>query len=241
MLGVTTLEFALQGNFDQRTYELTYATAEPGGSCISGARTGGSDAFLSWVDEYVIPAAVAKLGMLRGEVTIAGGSLGGLTSCYAASRFPNSFSRAICMSPSNCFNYVTGGLAPVIASNFKLTGSIPKAVVQFLGAESYVELFGGESQLDFLEQDESAWRGIGMTAAPVATSYTPGDPSGDTPYGYSALQDAPAHQVASFLLPGGQHSPFTWQREFSTALGLIYRSSPQDPQRPPPSTTLRRM
>jgi hypothetical protein len=44
-------------------------------------------------------------GHSLGEVSIAGGSLGGLSSCYAASKMPLVFQRALCMSPSNCFNW----------------------------------------------------------------------------------------------------------------------------------------
>ena len=58
--------------------------------CIDGtySSTGGSQLMLQWLDEVVIPAVLAKLGegrsVARGEVSITGGSVGGLTPCYAA-------------------------------------------------------------------------------------------------------------------------------------------------------------
>ena len=142
MIGITTVDFAYQLDFDQRTYELTYEPALdfPGSSCIGGSRTGGSPLLLQWLDEDVLPAVLANLGevgvgMERGEVSITGGSLGGLTSCYAAAARPDVFKRAVCSSPSNCFNFQSGGLSSIITSNYAATGIAAKTVIQFLGQE----------------------------------------------------------------------------------------------------------
>eukprot|EP00854_Cymbomonas_tetramitiformis_P022561 gene22561-27233_t len=71
MIGITAIEFARAGDFDQRTFELTYAPIKQGGSCIIGARSGGCDFLLDWIDHTVIPAALMKIGdtgMTRGEI-----------------------------------------------------------------------------------------------------------------------------------------------------------------------------
>lgn len=169
MVGISTLEFTLKGTypFDQRGYELTYEQQLPDNqTCVlqaGGAPTGGSDLLLEWIDNVVLPAALAAVGMDRGEVAIAGGSLGGLTACYAASKYPDVFERAICMSPSNCFNYGSGGFANTIKANAAANlaagaGRIgPKSVIQFHGGESVLEEWGGQTQYDFLARDELAW------------------------------------------------------------------------------------
>ena len=110
-------------------------------SCISGeyGPTGGTDLLLQWIDQDILPAVMAKLNMTLGEVSITGGSLGGLTSCYAVSARPDLFSRAVCSSPSNCFN--TGQMATEITANYAATGKAPKTVIQFLGSVRCACLF----------------------------------------------------------------------------------------------------
>ena len=69
-----------------------------------------------------------------------GYSLGGLTSCYAAYRFPLLFSRALCLSPSVWWN--SGQLAQLIASSSSPSPA-PKAVVIYIGtAEMEADLAG---------------------------------------------------------------------------------------------------
>jgi len=242
MLGITDLEFALAGNFDQRTYELTYAEQiDVSLSCPQGTGpTGGSDKLLEWIDEIVIPKAVEALGMTRGEVTIAGGSLGGLTSCYAATKNPAVFERALCMSLTNCFNFGTGGLAPVITANYEATGKAPKSVIQFMGAEGVVATWGtsNQTQFDFMVKDELAWRSIGLEPMNWEVNKSkqmwPG-----AAFGYTSELPAPKHAVMTMILPAGQHAQTTWEREFAVALPFLYRPSPTDPYRVPVSETLR--
>jgi len=242
LIGITDLEFALAGNLEQRTYEFTYAEQiDVSLSCPQGTGpTGGSDKLLEWIDEIVIPKAVEALGMQRGEVTIAGGSLGGLASCYAATKNPAVFERALCMSLTNCFNFGTGGLAPVIAANYEASGKAPKSVVQFMGAEGVVATWGtsNQTQFDFMVNDELAWRSIGLvpmtSAANLSTQMWPG-----ASFGYTSELPAPEHAVMSVILPGGQHAQTTWEREFAIALPYLYRPNSTDPYRIPVSETLR--
>lgn len=245
MIGITALEFAYDFNFDQRTYELTYAFEDNAeDSCISGARTGGSDLLLAWIDEDVIPAVLNKVGiagMLRGDVTLAGGSLGGLTSCYGAASRPETFQRAICLSPSNCFRYAHGSLVPTI----KNLTMLPKAVFQFLGAEVIGDtydstsrintIFDNQTQLNFLMREDAAWKSMGMQPL----NFTQGSFVGkDTvyaqnPYPWATIGNAPDNMIMSFHIPGGQHSPWTWQQEFNFALNYIYRANRTYPLRIP--------
>ena len=233
MIGITTLDFVLQGDFEQRAFELTYAAqdADLSRTCKGTSRTGGTDLLLDWLEQDVIPAALAKLGMQRGgEVAIVGGSLGGLTSCYAASARPAVFRRALCFSPTNCFNFGSGGLAPVIASNFAAAGgALPAAVIQFMGAEGLVELFGpgNQTQWDFLVRDEMAWRAAGMHrdhmnltggGALVTREMYP-----HAQFGFETRAPVPEHAIMSLVVPGGQHAQMTWQREFAFALPFLYR------------------
>jgi predicted alpha/beta superfamily hydrolase len=230
MIGISTISFAYEGKFDQRTYEMTYAQAlsYPSESCISG-RTGGAPLMLQWLDENVIDAVLARIGepgvgMQRGEVSITGGSLGGLTSCYAAAARPDVFKRAVCSSPSNCFNYATGGLSPTITTQNN-TGDKPYAVIQFLGsAETVDPTF---RQLDYLMREDAAWLSIGMEHLPIArTSHWHGSDAAGTTHAFASLSSpVPAHVIVSYMYPTGQHAPSTWEQEFAAALPNLYRAS----------------
>lgn len=209
---------------------------------------GGSPLLLQWLDEDVIDAVLAKIGvygvgMLRGEVSITGGSMGGLTSCYAAAARPDVFKRAVCSSPMNCFNFKNGGLATVIADTYDKMGILPHAVMQFLGQEVYDEdkktQGGDERQLEYLAKDERAWLAIGMATMTSETAFQPVDISSGVTQAYTTLAPTPPHVVMSMLLPGGQHSPSTWEQEFAAALPNLYRPSRPDPFRVPKSESLK--
>lgn len=242
MIGITALEFALAGDFDERTYEMTYAESlDDSQSCPQGnGPTGGSDKLLDWIDSEVIPQALESLGMECGEVSIAGGSLGGLTSCYAASKYPHVFARALCMSLTNCFNFGVGGLAPVIETNFETSKLAPKSVIQLMGAEGLVEVFGdsNETQYDFMVKDELAWRSIGLEPMSWNVDKVEQMWSG-APFGYWSEIPAPENAIMTFILPGGQHAQTTWEREFAMSLAPLYRPSPSNPTRLPLSETIR--
>lgn len=176
--------------------------------------------------------------MLRGEVSITGGSLGGLTSCYAASKYPEVFARAVCSSPSNCYNFGNGGLASVIASNYAASGKAPKAVIQFLGAEALSgdgRLDGDEYQMQYLIRDDDAWQSIGMTPVTFESIYTAETPDA---YGFRRAKALPAHIVMTMIIPGGQHAPPTWQQTLSAALPILYRADRPDKTRIPKSESL---
>lgn len=227
---------------------MTYESALPS-SCILGPRTGGAPLMLQWVDEDVIPAILAQLGdigMDRGEVTITGGSLGGLTSCYAAASRPDIFQRAVCSSPSNCFNFENGGLSTIITSQFESTGISAKTVIQFLGQEVYDEDLtnanADENQLEYLMRDDSAWKGIGLTPLVSDFVFTPVNPSTFVTQPYTTLARVESkHIIMTFLLPGGQHAPSSWEQEFAAALPNLYRADPPDKLRIPKSESLKYM
>jgi hypothetical protein len=129
----------------------------------------------------------------------------------------------------------------------------PKFVMQVFGAEVYSgnpsswssdEVEGGPfTQEDFMVLEEAAWRdSAGLTPlrwGPQVVSTPPNQTAQEAaatkgeyraPYGYSTLplvsdgdKDGGGGGILSLILPGGQHSPGTWQREFSTALKYMYR------------------
>jgi hypothetical protein len=84
---------------------------------------------------------MTSLNMTLGEVSIIGGSFGGLTACYAPSRFPQWFSRGFCYAPTTSWNF--GSLAQAIKRNFQNAGELPKAVIMEQGHEAY-DLFFSE-------------------------------------------------------------------------------------------------
>ena len=242
MIGIQTVQFVLEGMpqtmGNQRGYELEYEVPLGNGpndknlSCIPGPAGGGTDLMLRWLDETVIPATLAKLGMSRGEVSISGGSVAGLTSCYAASARPDLISRAACFSPSNCFNHGADHVSRFskkIASNFAKTGMRPKAVIQYEGAEIY-----GEEQMKYMMQEDAAWQAIGMKPMPLGSGALVkhvADEARFQPYDFYTAGPAPDHMIMSVIFPGGQHTPGTWMIEFHDALINLYRPSPADPYR----------
>ena len=240
MLGISYIDFIAQGNFAQRGYELTYETdlLQPN-SCIGASPSGGTDLLLTFIEKTMLPAAMAKLGMTLGEVSIHGGSLGGLTSCYAASKNPSLFVRAICSAPSNCFNWLNGGLSSVIPRNYVNTGNKPKTVIQFLSHGESVSGDGNENdsdekQMKWLLRDDAAWQSIGMIPVTSELSYT----SPPDSFGYHNLKPLPNNVVMTLVSPGGQHAPMTWMQQFAAALPILYRADRRDKLRIPKSETL---
>jgi hypothetical protein len=212
MIGISTMEMAYALDFNQRTYELSYDDAldYPTATCISG-NTGGASLLLQWLDEDVVPAVLALLGdagMQRGEVSMTGGSMGGLTSCYAAAARPDFVQRAVCSSPSSCFNYGNGGLSTLITNEHARHGSRPKTVIQFQGVEIFDEDLssqqGDETLFSNFVNDDTAWRNIGMEALSTTRSYVPADPP-SIPFGYATLDASPDSVVMSYIVPEGQH------------------------------------
>lgn len=253
MIGISTVEFAYRGDFNQRTYEMTYEKAlnYPNETCIYADETGGASKLLDWIDYDVIPSVLASIGedgigMDRGEVSIHGGSLGGLTSCYAATYRPQVFARAVCSSPSNCYNFATGGLSTHIISNYLLSGVSAKTVIQFLGCEPYVRntssnQAGDNNQLGYLIKDDEAWQTIGLKPFYMSTTYTAANAAKHIPYSYVTVDKLNDHIVVSYDNPAGQHAPSTWQQEFAWALLNLYRNDPYDKLRVPTIEALKYM
>ena len=82
IIGISTIDFAYSGDFNQRQYELTYeqTLSYPDESCIPGSDeygnvypTGGSDLMLEWVRDDVILAVLQNISMEMGEIAITGG------------------------------------------------------------------------------------------------------------------------------------------------------------------------
>jgi hypothetical protein len=218
MIGVSTIEMAYELDFNQRTYELSYeeALVWPTATCISG-NTGGSPKMLEWLDQDVIPAVLALLGdtgMKRGEVGMTGGSMGGLTSCYAAAARPDFVQRAICSSPSSCYNYGNGGLSTVITNEYARHGIKPKSVIQFQGQEVYDEDLtsqqGDETIFKNFVNDDIAWRSIGMQSMTSTRTFVPVDVH--NPYAYATLDEPPDNVIMSFVVTEGHHMANTWEQ-----------------------------
>ncbi len=172
--------------------------------------------------------------MDRAETAIAGGSLGGLTSCYAASKLPQVFSRAICLSPSVCFDYANGGLAQQTRVNLAATTARPKAVIMVTGAEVFDSRpsQGPGGQLPSYLQVVDAFAEFGVSRFDINNPGTQWvDQFPPTPF--STLAAPPPSIVSAMLFPGGQHSVPTWQAGFHIALQHLYRPSRPFPFRVP--------
>jgi len=122
---------------------------------------GGNDDYLTWIYEVILPAVVEKLGMVMGEVSIVGGSMGGLTACYAASKYPDRYTRGYCYAPAMMWNF--GELAQhVIKHNYVMTKKLPKAVIFEIGHEAYDV---------FLNKSNSRTKGFDAVSENFLTEY----------------------------------------------------------------------
>lgn len=116
----------------QRRYEFTPTTCDKAVNkeCDDGSKAGGANETLQFINATLIKSVMKQLGMIAGEVSIAGYSLGGLTACYAASSLPKLFQRAFCMSPSVWWN--NNDMASLVLANGRKFG-VPKSVVIEVG------------------------------------------------------------------------------------------------------------
>ena len=227
MIGISQLSFMLAGNPNQRTLELTYGKeVDPStsDSCIKGGpdATGDADLLIEFIIDTLLPAVFTKLNMDLGEVSVAGGSLGGLFSCYAAAARPDVFKRAICMSYSNCFKATKEGYFNEVVTKKALEskGVKPKAVMMMFGAEvcAHNPKNGpdpslGDDQLGHLMKDLSAWeKDYGMTVMEWGDFQTIGT-SDEVRVKYGlAEKEVPDNLVVAFLRVGGQHCPGSWSQ-----------------------------
>lgn len=266
LIGIGVLQFAFAGNLAQRTYELTWSqTLDTRFSCNGNSEgdaqpvSGGSALLLTFIDEVVIPGVLTKLSsqlgsvFTRGEISIAGGSLGGLTACYAAAARPATFARAMCFAPTNCHNFISGGLAPVITSCFLASGVKARTVLQYFTSEIYARPASNQTkparptpelnpssavypQLEYMRNEQEAWRAIGLTVFDFGASTAAPSPAALTggsyrPYDASyATRTTPRSEdsiVASYLWPGGQHCAESWEKQFAFSMNMLYRAQPK--------------
>jgi enterochelin esterase-like enzyme len=103
--------------------------------CPPRTPANGTDYYLTWIYNSVLPAVMKEINMTLGEVSIVGGSFGGLCACYAPSRFPNWFSRGFCYAPSVMMNYAS--IADKVRSNYAESKMLPKSIIMEVGHEAY--------------------------------------------------------------------------------------------------------
>ncbi len=179
----------------ERGYELTYEPCNPNLMvCIEDCPTGGGIYFTYFLRNTVIPAVLTNLSMYLGEVSMTGSSLGGLTSCAAASFQPAYFQRGFCMSPSTWWN--AGGLATNITENAIKYG-LPKSIVMYIGTEEATQVFSGQEWMVYYNQTMKAWIDAGLSDGT---------------------------RFSSFSLDGGQHLRTDWVAVFAIGITRMYLS-----------------
>ena len=237
-------------SFLQRKYEFTPTVCNPtyNHCCNLGPKcpepSGGAPILLDFVWNSIIPAVLEKLGHTLNEAGIVGWSLGGMTSCFAASYRPLNFSRAFCMSPSVWWNY--GDMSTVIVDNAKRLKSTPKSVVimvrpyhyfqfsLFIHYFIYFYLKVGSSENGYINGDlvpldsnipptlwgdlilkmNNAWVAVGL-----GTSAMPALSPTELQVGLQSIEPSNLHY---FVYNGGLHSLITWSTVFQYGLGIMY-------------------
>lgn len=192
----------------QRYYELTPTPCDPLVSvCQEQQQTGGADLLLQFIWDDVVPAVLQQLGQQRGEVGIAGYSLGGLAACHAASSRPELFQRALCQSPSVWWN--SGQLADMIATNFAASGAPPLAVVMAVGTQESPTImqanYDWQAWSVHLAAVAAAWQSIGLGRQQAA----PGLAASSSDFVY-------------YTTEGGVHNLVSWADTVSYGLSLLY-------------------
>jgi len=181
----------------ERQLELTFSKG-----VATNARwcpqAGGNAKYFAFIQTTVVPAVLANLNLIIGEVSITGASYGGLTSCYAASALPKYFQRAFCQSPSVNWNY--GQLEGVIMTNAKQLG-LPKSVVMYIGTtEMEAPQFANPERTKtvtwyyWIEKIAAAWRAAGLDSS----------------------------NFSLFTVSGGQHDSTAWATAFSEGIIQMY-------------------
>lgn len=214
-----------------RTYELTFNICNPAlmdcNPATSGYNvdnTGGTDLLLSFMSDNVIPLVLDIIGMQQGEVSIAGASLGGLTSLYAVATRPLTYARAFSLEGNTPYNW--GQVADFIIGNYSLHGNRPKAVVMQMGTSAYSDFTNpttGEIQneMDFHMVVLEAFESIGMSKVPAQCQNVTAASSVNE-YASATACDAPDSIVTLFSTINGQHSIQTWSTIFSLGLPALY-------------------
>ena len=227
--------FCCSPHVPERTYELTFDVCDPSLMDCNGGytiyNTGGTDLLLNFTIDTVIPLVLDVVGMLPGgEVSIAGASLGGLTSLYAAGTRPQEFARAWSLEGDVPYNF--GQISQKITESYANTGHRPKAIVMQIGNSAYSTFTNPTTlqtlnELDFMMQANDAFQSIGLVpASSQCQSYYKSNMNRNE-YPYMTACEAPDAVVATFLQMNGQHSIQSWATIFS--LGLPYLYSAQFP------------
>lgn len=74
-------------------------------ACAAGPPYIGVGEYMEFIKSLVVPQVMLSIGMEKGDVAVAGMSLGALASCAMASADPAYFQRALCLSPSVWWNF----------------------------------------------------------------------------------------------------------------------------------------
>jgi hypothetical protein len=141
-------------------------------------------------------------------------SLGGLTSCFAASSMPAQFQRALCLSPSVWWN--AGEMTTIIAANYEASGVRPLAVIVEVGTqegESFI--LSNYDQVEWMVNIQdmvSAWQGIGM-----------GQTEGAYAFG-TELYPSLASDLIFYTTAGGVHNLISWVDTINYGLPLMYQT-----------------
>lgn len=236
------------GDSCNRNYELSFSNCKPywakynrgtspatysnyygcPGSDLECEYFGGNDDYLTWIYEVILPAVVEKLGMTMGEVSIVGGSMGGLTACYAASKYPDRFTRGYCYAPAMMWNF--GELAHVIKHNYyhAVMKKLPKAVVFEIGHEAY-DVFLNKSNsitknlLQLGDDVLKAWQSVGMQSLELTTNMISSSQNKYDSYDSTVAGSVPPHMVIYYNSRGTFHAPQMWQTSFMLHLHAFYR------------------
>ena len=183
----------------QRQFELTFSVTSGNTSCAH-VSAGGTDRYLAFIKDTVVPAATAALDVKPGEMSMAGVSYGGLTACYAAAAQPEYFRRVFCQSPSVWWNF--GELARVVTANAATTQQRPLAVVVYIGTtEMSVPLCSTVSCAS-----TSSW-----------FTYV-----NDMVEAFRAAGGASLH---FFTLAGGQHDATAWTTTFAAGVTQMFAAN----------------
>lgn len=227
LVGISTWEYAIAGDTCQRNYELSFSVCDPtvSSSCPTGCLTGGTDKMLLFLNETVIPLLLSSLQMSLGEVSVVGGSMGGLTACYAPAHNPAFYVRGICFSPTP---WNAGQLAGVVSTAFahQPVSVLPKAMVLFMGAADADSLIGtpdtgyvSNGQLyDTLVQ---AWLAVGMQPFTPTTTFLGTNTTFSLPV--EALSGPIDHVLSAIFQMGALHTTQSWEQYFPDALAIAFR------------------
>jgi hypothetical protein len=227
LVGITDWQFAIAGDLCPRNYEYSFSVCDPAifDDCPTGCNTGGTDKLLLFLNETVLPMLLSTINMDLGEVSVVGGSMGGLTSCYAVAKDPTFYQRGICFSPTP---WNTGQLASVVTSSLsgRPKSELPKAVVMYISscdanAQIGTSSTGYTPNGVLFKQVADAFLAAGMNMLIPSTMSMPANA---TYYYPTEMLSTPTENVLTATIQfGGLHTTQTWEQYFSNALQFAFR------------------